>query len=363
MKKNFIIFGCLLSLLVMGSTTSFAAAGKFQFVAGDVKITNRAGVERLAVKGMEVEEGDTLTTAANSSAQIKMADEGMMALRPDSKIKVETYVFNGKQDGNERSLILLLKGGFRAITGLIGHNNKDNNVIKTSTATIGIRGTDHEPMFIPEPPPGVKAIAPPGTYDKVNSGATFIKTNMGIININPNQAGFVAGQDKIPQLLPKIPDFYKPSADQPGAGARTDMKGGKDVRLKTDAPNTLGATLKTDTLKSGTLIAPTTLQVAPSTSTTLLAPTTLVAPTTLKTTTSSTTLVAPTTTLIAPTTTLIAPTTTLIAPTTTLIAPTTTLIAPTTTLIAPTTTLIAPTTTLIAPTTTLIAPTTTLIVK
>lgn len=347
MKKIFVTFSCLIGFFVIAVNPGFAAAGKFQFVAGDVKVLNRAGVERSAVKGMDVEEGDTLTTAANSSAQIKMADEGMMAIRPDSKIKIETYVFNGKQDGNERSLIMLLKGGFRAITGLIGHNNKDNNVIKTSTATIGIRGTDHEPMFIPEPPPGVKSIAPPGTYDKVNSGATFIKTNMGIININPNQAGFVAGQDKIPQLLPKIPEFYKPATDKPIASLRTDINA-KDARTGLSgniAPNT---TLKTAPLSSPVLLAPTTLQAAPATSTTTL---------------STTTLVAPTTTLVAPTTTLVAPATTTTLSTTTLAAPTTTLVAPTTTLVAPTTTLIAPTTTLIAPTTTLIAPTTTLIVK
>lgn len=348
MNKFFIILGCLASLFIAGMHTSFAAAGKFQFVAGDVKITNRAGVERIAVKGMEVDEGDTLVTGANSSAQIKMADEGMMAIRPDSKIKVETYVFNGKQDGNERSLILLLKGGFRAITGLIGHNNKDNNVIKTSTATIGIRGTDHEPMFIPEPPPGVKPIAPPGTYDKVNSGATFIKTNIGIIHINPNQAGFVAAQDKIPQLLPKIPDFYK-ATDKPVATLSTEPKNIKEARPGLNRNITPTATLKTAPLSAPVLLAPTTLQVAPTTTTT-----TLIAPTT-------TTLTAPTTTLIAPTTsTLTTSTTTLSAPTTTLIAPTTTtLTAPTTTLIAPTTTLVAPTTTLIAPTTT----TTTIIIK
>ena len=38
------------------------------------------------------------------------------------------------------------------------------------TATIGIRGTDHEPVFIPEPKPGETPVGQPGTYDKVNSG-------------------------------------------------------------------------------------------------------------------------------------------------------------------------------------------------
>lgn len=355
-------------LVIAGVDEAYAAAGQFQFIAGEVKVLDRAGSERIAKKGMDVNEGDTVATTDTASAQIRMVDGGIMAVRPDSRLKVETFIFNGKEDGQERSLILLLKGGFRAITGLIGKLNHSHYLIRTPTATIGIRGTDHEPMYIPQPSPGAAVIGVPGTYDKVNLGAAFIKTDLGIIQINPNQVGFVAGADKIPQLLPKIPDFYKPDAGKPNPSNKSDasdlrkkdlksgslrgesnLKGGQlnlEGSVAPSATSTLAA--PTSTLKdtSTTLIAPTTLQIAPTT--TLVAPTT-----TLKDT--STTLVAPTTTLIAPTTS----TTTVLEPTTTLVAPTT-LTAPTTTLIAPTTTLVAPTTTLTAPTTTLIAPTTTI---
>lgn len=371
-KYQTIVAVCCLMLFASGGEV-YAAAGQFQFVAGTVKVVNRAGVERVAIKGMNVDEGDTVATAVNASAQIRMVDGGFVAVRSDSRLKLETFVFNGKEDGQERSLIMLLKGGFRAITGLIGNQNKQNYLIKTPTATIGVRGTDHEPMYIPPPSTGVATGGVPGTYDKVNIGAAFIKTDFGVIHINPNQVGFVAGADKIPLLLPKIPEFYKPAPsdkvapnDLQGKGLKSgNMTGDKTTRAGM-APNNM--------LAPTTLIAPTTLQIAPTT--TLIAPTTLstttlVAPTT--STLSTTTLVAPTTstlsttTLVAPTTTTLS-TTTLVAPTTTLVAPTTTLIAPTTTtLVAPTTTTLS-TTTLVAPTTTLVAPTTltaptTLIIK
>ncbi len=360
-------------LTVVCAGEAYAAAGQFQFVAGEVKVLNRAGVERVARKGMDVNEGDTVATTAGASAQIRMVDGGFIAVRPDSRLKVETFVFNGKQDGRERSLIMLLKGGFRAITGLIGNLNKQNYLIRTPSATIGIRGTDHEPMFIPEPLPGVAAIGVPGTYDRVNHGAAFIKTDLGIVNINPNQVGFVAGADKVPQLLPKIPEFYKPVPEKTLPAEKSDakelqrkdsksgslrgernLKGGQSVLDGRAAP-TATLTAPATTLKSvpltstTTLIAPTTLLISPTT--TLIAPTTTLTTTLIAPLTSTTTLIEPTTTLIAPTTTTTS-TTTLIAPTTSTLS-TTTLIAPTTTTTS-TTTLTAPTTTLIAPTTTTI---------
>jgi hypothetical protein len=402
MNKNIGLVLILCSVLAAaGAGEAYAAAGQFQFVAGEVKVINRAGVERVALKGMDVDEGDTVATIAGAAAQIRMVDGGFMAVRPDSRLKVETFVFNGKQDGQERSLILLLKGGFRAITGLIGNLNKQNYLIRTPSATIGIRGTDHEPMFIPQPLPGVAAIGVPGTYDKVNLGAAFIRTDLGIIHINPNQVGFVAGADKVPQLLPKIPEFYKSAPEKLLPVEKSDanelqQKDSKSENLRDErnlkpAPEKLLPVEKSDAnelqqkdSKAGslreernpkdgrpvlegraaptatsTLTAPaTTLKAAPTTSTTLISPIT-----------STKTLIEPTTILIAPTTLQIAPTTTLIAPTTTTTTSTTTLIAPTTsttTLVSPTTTttstttLIAPTK-LIAPTTTLIAPTTTTI--
>src|SRR5262245_44606185 len=147
-------------------------AGKFQFVAGDVKLLNAAGVQRAPVKGEAFSAGDTLITGPTGSAQIRMTDGGLVAVRPDTQLKLDQYVFNGREDRSERKIVSLIKGGFRAITGLIGNRNKDNYRILTPSATIGIRGTDHEPVVIPAGAPGGFQ---PGTYDRVYRGATIIE--------------------------------------------------------------------------------------------------------------------------------------------------------------------------------------------
>ena len=208
--KNPIEFvGVLLTAwLVLFCHASYAGvAGHAQFVNGQVEITDKAGQVHTLKKADAVNENDTVTTAKDATAQIKMMDGGLVAVRPDSQLKFDSFVFNGEEDGNERSFFSLARGGFRAITGLIGHKNKANYRISTAGATIGVRGTDHE-TFVVVPGSDMAAIAPVGTYNKVNVGETVMTTDKGTINILPNQMGFSSAVDQIPQLQPVNLNIY-----------------------------------------------------------------------------------------------------------------------------------------------------------
>ena len=184
-------------------------AGRVQFVAGDVRVVDAGGKTAPLVKGQDVNEGDTLLSGANGSAQLRMIDGAIVAVRPGTEVKVIDYVFNDAEDGKETANLSLVKGGLRAITGAIGKISKDKVKIATPTATIGIRGTDHEPAVILPALAGAPTIAPPGTYDKVNIGATSLTTNVGTTVIAANQVGFAASPTQPPVILPKMPDFYR----------------------------------------------------------------------------------------------------------------------------------------------------------
>lgn len=251
MRKSFIFFGVL--LLAFTQVAEAAVAGRFQFVNGDVKVVATNGKERSASKGSEVSEGESVVTSPSASAQIKMVDDGLIVVRPDTKLRITTFLYSGKTDGSERSFISLFRGGFRAITGAIGRVNKDNYKIETPTATIGIRGTDHEPTFIPNPAPGQVAIAEPGTYDKVNSGAAVLSTANGMIVIKPDQAGFVPNiGNAAPKILATIPAFLRtaPSKDEP----KIVPKAGADLKEggKANANQPIGMKERTNPLQSST---------------------------------------------------------------------------------------------------------------
>lgn len=202
--KNIVSYLGILSagfLLMAGQAAYAGVVGNVQFVSGNVQITNAAGQSRVLQKGDVIHESDTVTTAKASSAQIKMRDGGLIAVRPDSKLKFDSFEFSGEQDGTEKSVMTLLKGGMRAITGLIGQLHKANYHINTASSTIGIRGTDHE-TYVVVPGSELAATIPAGTYNKVNTGETVMTTDKGSVNILPNQMGFVSAMDQTPQLQP-----------------------------------------------------------------------------------------------------------------------------------------------------------------
>src|SRR3989304_6156028 len=149
----------VLLLFAAYAGAAFGVAGNVQFVIGDVKLITKTGVTRALQKGAEINEGDRIITPAGASAQIKMVDGGFIAGRPNTDMGFDTYRYSSKEDGTENAIVSLLQGGFRTITGVIGRTNKQNYLIKTETATIGIRGTDHEPMVILAPAPGQVAVA------------------------------------------------------------------------------------------------------------------------------------------------------------------------------------------------------------
>lgn len=201
LSKVLFSLAAMLVLLSNSGSVYAAIAGRVQFVHGKVQLTTATGVTHAIKKGEAVNEGDTLVSALGAYTQIRMEDGGMVAMRPDTKLKIDRFTFDGQQDGTERSFFSVFKGGFRAITGTIGKKNKVNYRITTPATTIGIRGTDHE-TFVVTPDSSLAATTPVGTYNKVNLGETSMTTEKGTIFVLPNQMGFVGAPDQMPQLQP-----------------------------------------------------------------------------------------------------------------------------------------------------------------
>lgn len=188
-------------------------AGKVLFIIGQVQAQNLGQVRSLT-KGGAVQVGDTLKSGKGATLQLRMEDGGTIVLRPESQLVIESFAYNGKQDGNEHIALTLLAGGFRAVTGNIGHLHKENYSIRTPNATVGIRGTDHETVFVAIAPPGQTSVVEPGTYNHVISGATILQSGQDKLLIKPNQTGFAALSGTSPIIMDKIlPIFGDPKAN------------------------------------------------------------------------------------------------------------------------------------------------------
>jgi len=110
---------------------------------GDFYAVDNQQKKRSLQRRSKVFVGDTLVTGKKGRAQVRFIDGAVVSLRADSELNIHKYSY-GKVKADEGSLMTLIKGGFRTITGAIG---KQKYKVITSMATIGIRGTHYEAVI------------------------------------------------------------------------------------------------------------------------------------------------------------------------------------------------------------------------
>jgi len=173
--------------------SGLAAAGKVEFAVGNVVAVGPDGRSRPLTKGTDIDTGDTIQTG-NGRAQVRFIDGGFISLTPNTEFKVNQYNYPGKADGSEKGFFGLVKGGLRAVTGAIGHTNKQNYQVDTPVATIGIRGTEFLATMIDN-----KLIV------RVGDGAIYIMNAAGTIVLYKGQSGEVSGVNMPPGYTNDVP--------------------------------------------------------------------------------------------------------------------------------------------------------------
>jgi hypothetical protein len=178
------------------STATTTSIGTVDLLSGTVTITTLRGTPRDITAGMALEVGDTIKTEEESEAHATMLDGAFLAVRANSSIKITGYAANG--NSKDTSLINLLKGSLRTVTGWIGKTRPTAYRVVTPTATVGVRGTDHEVIYLSEEDADTPAEA--GTHSVVFEGGTTLETPQGQVDVAVGQAAFVAPKSFIPQL-------------------------------------------------------------------------------------------------------------------------------------------------------------------
>jgi FecR protein len=190
-------------------------AGVVVLSEGDAKVSSAGKPARSLKAGDTVSAGDRLTSGKGGEIHVQMQDTGFLVVRPNTQFEIVAYKADGGDD--DTGVFRLISGGLRSITGWIGKFNRKDYVVKTATATIGIRGTDHETRYVPEGSPDGE----PGTYDRVYAGETVIQTPDGDTTVSPDHAGFQSSRAKgKPRLLADIPGFFRPGPHEAEINAK-----------------------------------------------------------------------------------------------------------------------------------------------
>ncbi|MDO9454311.1 MAG: hypothetical protein Q7J29_15840 [Stagnimonas sp.] len=203
-------------------------AGTASIVAGVVSAVATNGESRLLNKGDAVYSGDRIITSASSYVRLGFLDGGSMVLRPNTEFAIVGFRFQpgvvestvpvvqpksatpaseaspapalqiGSQSGvGNQAFFRLVRGGFRAVSGLVGKINREEYSVATPVATIGIRGTLYTSVFCDavcaadsmvqgQLPAGEAALG--GTVSAVDQGSIVIVSNAGqTVTVNASQ--------------------------------------------------------------------------------------------------------------------------------------------------------------------------------
>ena len=191
----------LVSMLLLLGTGPARADGVLTHLSGPVSVKKADGKTLAGAAGVKVIAGDVVATGAGGFARIEMTDGGEMVLRPDSQLQIESYRFAQGKPAEDNFVFRMIKGGLRTVTGLVGkRGNRDAYMLKTETATIGIRGTQFDLRVCAA---NCGALAD-GTYLAVRFGAVQTTNAQGTLPVAAGQVAHVPPQ-RPPVILPRDP--------------------------------------------------------------------------------------------------------------------------------------------------------------
>ena len=175
-------------------------AGDVVLAQGSVTDTATDGSKRALKDGDDVFPGDSLTLGDDSYLDIDFSDGGRILLRPNSSFQIQSYHFDPDAHPNadvnagqdllpptaepkpESAFFRLLKGGLRAVDGLIGQTHHEDYGIETPVATIGVRGTAFDVRYCGDDckdEADTSGAPENGLYTAVSEGSIATKNDAG----------------------------------------------------------------------------------------------------------------------------------------------------------------------------------------
>ena len=123
-------------------TSPEAAAGEVMFVAGSANQKPSTGAPRVVIKGLKLAQGDVVVTGADAYVYVRMADKGLLVVRPQSELRIDRWSYDAQRPELSEIKYTLQSGVARYVSGRGSQAAKDKFRFNTSLAAIGVRGTD-----------------------------------------------------------------------------------------------------------------------------------------------------------------------------------------------------------------------------
>ena len=209
-----------------GQMTEANEAGKVIFAKGAVSAERDPPA--LLAKGDPVLVDDAIVTGEAARAQLLMLDGAKVAIRPNSRLLIEEFLYPSGElvpEGTpvasvsgDRAVYRLIKGGFRSITGAIGKENEADYEVRTPVGVLGIRGTDYTVLLCQDdcesaPEAGGSRLQN-GLHVSVISGIVVFHNEYGDFELTAGQKFVIPLTDRRPQRRAAPGDAAEEDSDE-----------------------------------------------------------------------------------------------------------------------------------------------------
>lgn len=207
-SRRLVLLGLALAMMAGAGAAQAQSkvVGQVTHLSGVLTARHADGSRNLLALKSAILQGDTLITERETYTRVKFIDDAEIVLRPGTEVAVSKYIYDEQKPANDSVAIGLVKGGLRAVTGLVGKRNHDAVSFDTPTATIGIRGTHFGALFCQNdcggvPTPNGKT-PDNGLHVDVVSGAIVVSNPGGQQVYQQGQFGYVANRNQPPSVVP-----------------------------------------------------------------------------------------------------------------------------------------------------------------
>lgn len=216
--------------LAAAAASALASTGTITQISGTLSVQKPDGSVRILSQRSEIASGDLINTERDSYAQIRFTDGGQITLKPNTSVRIENFRFAEDRPQDDSFLFGLVKGGLRAVTGLVGKRNRDKYQLGTATATIGIRGTTLTADDCVNSRAQDCARLDPAVYVGVADGEVVVRNGAGELGLTAGQFGMVA-QNQRPLFLSTDPglQFTPPATFIQSVMAGSAVNAGKNL--------------------------------------------------------------------------------------------------------------------------------------
>lgn len=174
---------------------------------GSVIAVDQSKISRKISVGHKVYLGDKVITGEKGYVRLKMIDNAVLDLRCFSIMVIEEYALNNT---NRRSILNLLQGSLKKVTGEIGKLAEDVYELKTPIASIGVRGTEYALRVFQSKGCGGKLDADDGLYLKVIKGLVDVHNVAGSEVIAKGETAYVPLPTTAPRKIKIKPGVIEP---------------------------------------------------------------------------------------------------------------------------------------------------------